>query len=149
MTTVYDVPVELFIKQAAEDLKQRPEIKPPAWSAFAKTGVHKQMPPENPDWWFVRSASVLRCLYMDGPVGVQRMRSAYGGKRDRGSSPYQFRKGSGSVIRKILQQLEAAGYVEKGKTGRRISSGGMAFLDGVAQSIKPKAIESTPGLDRY
>ncbi len=133
MTTVYDVPADWLIKQAAEELKQRPEVKPPEWSAFVKTGIHREMPPENPDWWYIRAASVLRRLYVDGPVGVQRMRTAYGGKRDRGSSPYQFRKGSGSILRKIFQQMEAAGLVEKGRTGRRISPLGMSFLDTVAQ----------------
>lgn len=142
MTNVYDVPAELLIRQAAEELKQRPEIKPPAWSAFAKTGVHKQMPPENPDWWFIRSASVLRRLYIDGPVGVQRMRTAYGGRHDRGSSPYQFRKGSGSILRKVFQQLEAAGFVEKGRSGRRISSRGMSFIDGVANKIEISSHET-------
>ena len=107
MTTLYDIPAELLIPKVAEELKKRKEIQPPAWAAFAKAGVHQQMPPEDPDWWFIRSASVLRRLYVDGPVGVQRMRTAYGGKRDRGSSPFQFRKGGGSSLRKILQQLEA------------------------------------------
>jgi small subunit ribosomal protein S19e len=28
----------------------------------------------NPDWWFVRAASMLRKLYLRGPIGVSRMR---------------------------------------------------------------------------
>ncbi|MDD1677521.1 MAG: 30S ribosomal protein S19e [Methanomicrobiales archaeon] len=135
MTTVFDVPADSLITRLSSELKKRSEIKAPAWAAFAKTGVHKQMPPEDQDWWFIRSAALLRRLYVDGPVGVQRMRTAYGGKRDRGSSPYQFRKGSGSIIRKIFQQLEKAGYVEKNKTGRRISAAGMSYLDSLANEI--------------
>jgi small subunit ribosomal protein S19e len=135
MTTVFDVPADSLIDRLSEELKKRNEIKPPAWAAFAKTGVHKQMPPESQDWWFIRSAALLRRLYVDGPVGVQRMRTAYGGKRDRGSSPYQFRKGSGSIVRKIFQQLETAGLVEKMKSGRRISAAGMSYLDSLANDL--------------
>jgi small subunit ribosomal protein S19e len=149
MTTIYDIPAELLIPKVAEELKKRKEIQPPAWAAFAKAGVHQQMPPEDPDWWFIRAASVLRKLYIDGPVGVQRMRTVYGGKRDRGSSPFQFRKGGGSALRKILQQLEAAGFVVKEKSGRSLSVAGKSFLDGVAHGLRKNAEEQVAGLSKY
>ena len=133
MTTVYDVPADLLIRKVAEALRSRQEIKPPAWAAFAKTGVHKEMPPEDPDWWFIRSAAVLRRVYVDGPLGVQRMRSFYGGAKNRGSKPNAFRKGSGSILRKSLQQLEACKFAIHDKTGRRISPEGQAFLDAMAK----------------
>jgi small subunit ribosomal protein S19e len=149
MTTVYDIPVDLLIRSVAAELKKRPEFTPPEWAAFAKTGVHKEQPPQDPDWWFVRTAAVFRRTYIDGPVGVERMRSFYGGKKNRGSKPSQFRKGSGSVLRKAFQQLEAAGFVLHDKTGRRVSPQGASFLDGVAMSLKPSALEGTPELARY
>jgi small subunit ribosomal protein S19e len=136
MTTVFDVPPDHIIRRVAEELKKRKEITPPAWAAFAKTGVHKEMPPEDPDWWFTRAAAVLRRVYVDGPLGVERMRSFYGGNKNRGSRPNAFRKGSGSVLRKSLQQLEAAGLIIHDKTGRRISPAGMAFLDNLSQEVK-------------
>jgi len=71
MTTVYDVPADHLIRSVAEELKKRQEIKPPAWAAFAKTGVHKEMPPEDPDWWFTRAAAVLRRVYVDWPPGCR------------------------------------------------------------------------------
>jgi small subunit ribosomal protein S19e len=136
MTTVYDVPADHIIRRVAEELKKRKEIVPPAWAAFAKTGVHKELPPEDPDWWFTRAAAVLRRVYVDGPLGVERMRSFYGGNKNRGSKPNAFRKGSGSILRKSLQQLEAAGLVIHDKTGRRVSPAGMAFLDNLSQEVK-------------
>ena len=136
MTTVYDVPADHIIRRVAEELKKRKEIVPPAWAAFAKTGVHKEMPPEDPDWWFIRAAAVLRRVYVDGPLGVERMRSFYGGKKNRGSRPNAFRKGSGSVLRKSLQQLEAAGLIIHDKTGRKVSPAGMSFLDNLSQEVK-------------
>jgi len=135
MTTVYDVPADHIIRRVAEELKKRKEIVPPAWAAFAKTGVHKEMPPEDPDWWFTRAAAVLRRVYVDGPLGVERMRSFYGGKKNRGSKPNAFRKGSGSILRKSLQQLEAAGLIIHDKTGRRVSPEGMKFLDNLSQEV--------------
>jgi small subunit ribosomal protein S19e len=132
MTTVYDVPADLLIRKVAEVLKSRQEIKPPAWASFAKTGVHKEMPPEDPDWWYVRSAAVLRRVYVDGPLGVQRMRSFYGGKKNRGSKPNAFRKGSGAILRKALQQLEACKFILHDKTGRRLSPEGHSFMDAMA-----------------
>ena len=149
MTTLYDIPADLLIPTVAAELKKRKEIQPPAWAVFAKAGVHQQMPPEDPEWWFIRSASVLRRLYIDGPVGIQRMRTAYGGKRDRGSSPFQFRKGGGSSLRKILQQLEAAGLVTKDRTGRSLSVAGRSFLDDVAHGLRKTAEERVAGLSKY
>jgi small subunit ribosomal protein S19e len=94
------------------------------------------MPPEDPDWWFTRAAAVLRRVYVDGPLGVERMRSFYGGNKNRGSRPNAFRKGSGSILRKSLQQLEAAGLIIHDKTGRRVSPAGMSFLDNLSQEVK-------------
>ncbi len=136
MTTVFDAIPDHLIRKVAEELRKRKEITPPDWAAFAKTGAHKEMPPEDPDWWYVRVAAVLRRVYVDGPLGVERMRSFYGGKKNRGSKPNAFRKGSGSILRKSLQQLEAAGLVIHDKTGRKVSPAGMAFLDNMAQEVK-------------
>jgi small subunit ribosomal protein S19e len=136
MTTVFDASADHLIRKVAEELRKHKEITPPPWAAFAKTGAHKEMPPEDPDWWFVRAAAVLRRVYVDGPLGVERMRSFYGGKKNRGSKPNAFRKGSGSILRKSLQQLEAAGLVVHDKTGRKVSPAGMAFLDSIAHEVK-------------
>lgn len=136
MTTVYDVPAEPLIKKLAEKLKNEFNIQPPEWAMWVKTGVHKERPPENPDWWYIRVASVLRRVYMRGPIGVSRLRKFYGGKRDRGSKPYRRVKGSGSIARKALQQLEEIGLVEKkeGK-GRVITPKGQSLLDNIAHEV--------------
>jgi len=119
MTTVYDVPADRFIRTLAEELKKRPEMKPPDWAAFAKTGVHKQMPPTDPEWWFVRAASILRRVYIEGPIGVQRNAARYTGVRRDRAPNRTVQEGSGSILRKALQQLENAGLIQKDKAGRR------------------------------
>jgi small subunit ribosomal protein S19e len=135
MTTAFDIPPDALIKRLGEELKKKSEITPPVWAPFVKTGVHKELPPEDPDWWYVRAGAVLRRIYRDGPVGVERLRSVYGGSKNRGSKPNKFRKGSGAILRKILQQLETAGLVEKSKTGRYISPAGRAFVDEIAHTL--------------
>ena len=143
MTTVYDVPPNDLIAAVAQELKAAGKVQPPAWAEFAKTGVNREMPPTNPDWWFVRCASVLRRIYIDGPVGVSRLRSFYGGKHRKGVATGFFCKGSGSVARESLQQLEKAGYVKKIKKGRQMTPEGQAYLDSVAQKIKSQTQGST------
>ena len=118
MTTVFDVPAELLINTVADEFRDNNDkIVAPEWTKLVKTGVHKERKPENIDWWYVRCASILRRVYIDGPVGVRSLRTFYGGKKDRGVNPEKFRKGSGSIVRVALHQLEDAGYVEKVDAG--------------------------------
>lgn len=145
MTTVFDVPADLLINQVAEEFKANDKIEPPAWSNFVKTGVHKERKPESLDWWFVRCASILRRVYIDGPVGVMSLRTFYGGKKDRGVRPEKFRKGSGAIIRGALHQLEDAGYVEKVEGGRVITPAGRSFLDKKSGEL----IKDIPSLEKY
>ena len=110
MVNVKEVPADLFIKYLANYLKTNaPTVKPPTWALFVKTGPHKERVPDNPDWWYYRTASILRKLYVNGkPIGVGTFRTIYGGLKYRGSAPPHFRKAGASHIRHILQQLEAA-----------------------------------------
>ena len=145
MTTVFDVPADLLITKVAEELKNNEKIESPAWSNFVRTGVHKERKPENNDWWYVRTASIIRRVYIDGPVGVESLRTFYGGKKDRGVRPEVFKKGSGAIIRNALHQLEDAGYVEKVEGGRIVTPQGRSFLDLIAGDI----IDTVSGLEKY
>lgn len=140
MPTIYDVDAEELLEKAAEELKKIPEIKQPAWAAFVKTGMHKERPPVNEDWWYIRTASVLRTVYRLGPVGISKLRAKYGGKKNKGVKKEHFYKGSGSILRKSMQQLEKAGFVkflDKGvHKGRVITPKGTSFLDKIATQIK-------------
>ena len=105
MVTVYDITPDKLIREVAEELKSYSEITPPTWAPFVKTGVHKELPPDNPDWWYVRSASVLRKVYMKGPIGTQRLKAMYGGRKNRGSKQEKSRTGSGSIARNRIALL--------------------------------------------
>jgi small subunit ribosomal protein S19e len=134
MASVRDISADKLIGKVAAELQKMEEMKPPEWAGFVKTGVHKERPPIQSDWWWIRAASMLRKLYLNQPVGVSALRREYGGRKNRGHKPEHRRNASGAVIRRILHQLEAAGMVktEKGK-GRIITPKGMSFLDKLAK----------------
>ena len=136
MTTPFDVKSDVLIGLVSNKLKDYREVEPPDWASIAKTGVHKERIPDDPDWWYVRSAAILCTIHNDGPVGIEKLRTKYGGKKRKGNKPPKFAKGSGSIQRKICQQLEASGLVEKAdKDGRKLSPKGKSFLDKCAQEI--------------
>lgn len=136
MTTAYDISADSMIKSVADKLKENEHVNPPEWAAHVKTGVHKELPPIEADWWYTRCAAVLRTVYMEGPIGVERLRSVYGGSKNRGVNPSKKVKGSGSIARVSLQQLESAGFVRKLKSGRVIAPAGQSFMDNTAHDLK-------------
>jgi len=143
---INDVYPNELIEKAAEELKKVEAIKQPVWAFFAKTGVHKGRPPVDKDWWYKRAAAVLRTVQILGPIGVSKLRTKYGGKQRRGHQPPHFKKGSGSVIRNVLQQLDKAGFTkfsERGvHKGRIITKEGKLFLNKITEEImKSKGIE--------
>ena len=151
MPTPYDVPASNLIEKLARYLKDNvDEITPPLWATLIKTGSHVEKPPKERDWWFTRCASILRKIYMKGPIGVERLRSEYGGKVNRGTKPEHARKGSGVIIRKALQQLEAAGFVVTLRnSGRVVTSNGRGVLDRLSTQIKKDLIQTLPELKKY
>lgn len=135
--SIKDVSPSDLTHQLSKELKKRDEIQPPEWSHFTKTGAHKERPPDQPDWWYLRSASILRRVYEKGPIGVSRLSTYYGGKKTRGSAPEKSRKGSRKITRTILQQLEDAGLIIKTKReGRKISSDGTSLLTQISMQIQ-------------
>ncbi len=136
MVTVRDVDQGKFVSALSEKLEKMENLKMPEWAKFIKTGSHVERPPQQDNWWYMRAASVLRMIYLDGPVGVERLRSYYGGQKNLGHRPHHFRKAGGKIIRYIIQKFEEEGFVtknEKGKHGRMITPKGQKFLDSVAK----------------
>ncbi len=151
MTTAYDVPANVLINRLSGYMKENiREIQPADWAGFVKTGSHVERVPQNPDWWYVRSASLLRKLYMNGPVGVSRLRKEYGGRKRRGVRPAHFAKAGGNILRSILQQLEQAGLAQKdGTKGRVVSGKGRSLLDAMSTQIKRDLDRENPDLQNY
>lgn len=136
--TIYDVPASV-VKDIAEELKKIEAVKPPEWSQFVKTGGDRERRPENADWWYVRSASVLRKIRIYGPIGIPTLRRKYGGKKNRGHNPEAMRRGSGTIIRNVIHQLEKAELLKKTKEGRVVTPKGIALLDKISHKVKGEA----------
>jgi len=150
MTTAYDVPAEPLIQKMAVKLKERPELSPPEWSAYVKTGANREKPPQQKDWWHVRLAAILRKVYIQGPIGTERLSAEFGGNKNRGSKPNRVMKGSGSIVRKSLMQLEKAGLLTsvKGK-GRVVTPAGQKFVDTIAHELHKELALKNPELGKY
>lgn len=150
MATAYDVPANELIEKTSEKLlNEVDEIEMPDWAKYVKTAPNKERSPTQKNWWYRRSAALLRKVYTKQPIGVERLRKYYGAKDKTGSSPEHASKGSGKIIRRNLQQLEEAGFVESTPEGRKITSGGKSFLDSVATDLKKELEKEREELKKY
>ena len=152
MVTLYDAPIEELLSELSGRLADRDAIEAPEWARYVKTGPGRELPPEQADFWARRTASVLRKVAVDGPVGVDGLATAYGNTKS-GSTRYRVappRKanGSGSIIRTILQQLEEEGLVsQQGDAGRIVTPEGRSLLDSTAGDVLEDL--DRPELERY
>ena len=138
MNSVFELNAQEYNLKLAEALKNVSEFKEPEWAQFVKSSSSKERPIEDPDFWHKRSASILRQIYKKEIVGVNRLKTKYGSRKNRGFKPEKFKKGSGKIIRTILQQSDAAGFTEIAKTlkgvkskrpGRQLTQVGKEFLE--------------------
>lgn len=136
MTSMHDSNIQKTLENAAEKLKSN--LKTPEWAKFVKTSCGKDRTPDK-EYWHIRGASILRQIYLKGPIGTSKLKKKYGCKKNRGVKPEQFRPGTGKIIRNLLQQLESAGLVTKQNKGvhkgRIITGKGKSLMD---QSAKLK-----------
>jgi len=154
MPSAYDVPQNILVERLAIVLKTefKDKIVPPEWSKFCKTGRHKERLPDMApnEWWYIRAASVLKTIYKKGPIGVSELRNIYGGRKRRGMKKEHFYKGSGSIVRTIVQQLEEAGLVKKYQNkGRVVTDFGKSVVDREATKILKELVQENPELKKY
>jgi small subunit ribosomal protein S19e len=141
MATAYDVPAEKLIPKIADELKKIETIAPPDWAAFVKTGRHREKSPVNNDWWHTRTAAVLRKIYIEGPVGTTRLAAMYGGRAVRGSR---------SISRMTVQQLEKSQLVQKQKDGGRVvTAKARKMIDQMSTQILKDMAALNPELTKY
>jgi small subunit ribosomal protein S19e len=149
MAKAYDVPADVLINKLSEILKGE-DISIPTWVPFVKTGAHAEKPPQKNDWWYTRCASLLRKIYLHGPVGVKDLRGMYGGAKAVGYGGAHHRDAGGAIIRTAIHNLEKLGYLDKveGK-GRTVSHEGMKKIDRVSTEILTELITKNPSLKKY
>ncbi len=147
-----DVSTNDLIAKVAKALKEnyKTTIVPPVWIALVKSGSHNERPPQEPDFWYLRCASLLYNAYKHGSIGVREMRKKYGGRTQHIVSRSHHRQAGGKIIRLAFQQLEKSGLMKLDKakvqkepskpvfTGRVLSSQGRALLDKTAKELATK-----------
>ncbi len=149
MAKVYDVPADKLIERLSLALKNE-DIPAPSWIPFVKTGAHADKPPQDREWWHKRCASIMRKIYLNGPIGINALRNDYGGGKPSGYGAAHHKDAGGAIIRNAIQGLEKLGYLEKvEKKGRIISKQGMQKLDRLATEILKELIVETPQLKIY
>ena len=140
MTSVFEINAQEYNLKLAEALKKIPEFKEPDWAKLVKSGPSKERPIDDLDFWHKRAASILRQIYKKKIVGVSKLRTKYGSKKNRGFKPEEFRKAGGKIIRTILQQSDKAGLTEiakdirevrSKKPGRQLTKKGKDFLEAI------------------
>ena len=134
--SIYELSPQEYNVKLAEALKKVPEFKEPEWAEFVKSGSSKSRPIDEKDFWHKRAASILRQIYKNKVVGVNRLRVRYGSRKNRGSQPEKFKKSGGKIIRTILQQADKAGFTEilkvRGKRcGRQLTQNGKKFIESI------------------
>jgi len=135
MAKVYDVPADVLLRKLTDILKNE-DIPAPSWTSFVKTGSHADRPPHEKDWWHIRCASILRKIYLHGPIGINDLRKEFGGGKPVGYGAAHHRDAGGAIIRNAIHGLEKLGYVEKvEKKGRIVTKQGMQKLDRLATEI--------------
>ena len=131
---IFDVPTSFLLEAMAKDLKHKNTVHPPAFAPFVKTGAQAERAPQDPDWYYMRCASVMYRVMKDGPIGTESLRTYYGGRKNRGAKPHKHYKAGGKIIRLALQQLEKSGLIKKGeKGGRTISPTGQKFMNDMSR----------------
>ncbi len=137
---VYEMDSQNYNLKLAEALKKIPEFKHPEWVKYVKSSPSKERPVEDTDFWYKRAASILRQIYRNKTIGVNRLRTKYGSKQNRGFKPERFKRAGGKIIRTILQQSDRAGFTEIGKkikgvgeikSGRKLTEKGRKFLESI------------------
>ncbi len=140
MTIVYEINSHEYNLKLADALKKIPEFKIPEWVYFVKSSPSKARPIDDDNFWFKRTASILKHIYKNKIVGVNRLRTRYGSRKNRGMKPERFMKAGGKIIRTILQQADSAGFtriaeqvkgVRSKKPGRELTQKGKEFLEAI------------------
>lgn len=138
MADIFEVDTAELIARTAASLKQS-GVERPKYIEYVKSGAGRERQPTSPDFYYTRCASILRQVYMNGPIGVSKLRERYGNRKKHLVAKHHHVRAGGSIIKDAFDALEKKGYVKKAKKGRVITSAGRSFLDKIANEIQKGA----------
>ncbi|KAL6627912.1 40S ribosomal protein S19-A [Neocallimastix sp. 'constans'] len=138
--TVRDINSQIFVKAYATHLKNSGKMTSPKYVDRRMTSVKKYSINEN-DLYYIKAASIARHFYLRSNVSIGSLYKSYGGSsrhsiHSTSSLSYNPTTDSGNTIRKIIENLEVMGILEKDYYGgRRLSQKGRKSLDSEAIQI--------------
>jgi len=107
VSSLRDISAAEFIKAYAAHLKKSNKLELPDWVDYVKTAHGREMPPLDPDWYFVRAASVVRKIYLNRGLGVGALAHWYGKAVRKTNKPQHHHRASRKVIRHVLNAVSA------------------------------------------
>jgi small subunit ribosomal protein S19e len=134
MSNVFEVDANTLVERVAAKLKEA-KIPKPDYIDFVKSGPGKERVPESQDFWYFRCASILRQVYINGPVGISSLRTRYGSRKEHIVSRHHHMRAGGSIIKDAFDALEKQNYIKKTKVGRIIAPAGKSMLDKLSNEI--------------
>ena len=134
--TLRDVRPLRWVKAMAQHLKQEGKLFVPNCTEFMKTSHGRERAPQNPDWYFIRCASVLRAIYVRPGTGYGGMSKRFGIKKNRGSQPEITTRAARGLLHWCCRSLEGLKLIAKGKeSGRVITKEGRKKSDTIAFNV--------------
>eukprot|EP00759_Apiculatamorpha_spiralis_P007309 PhF_6_TR14306/c0_g1_i1/m.22975/K02966/RP-S19e, RPS19; small subunit ribosomal protein S19e len=141
---VKDVDADQWIKGFAAHLKQQGQLDVPEFVDFAKTGISRVLSPQNPDWYYVKAAAVLRRVYLRPFTGIGGLRRVFAKTWGR-SRPQHLVLAAGGVTRKVLQSLEKLNLLTKSEDGGRvITKSARRDCDRIAMKVLGRKVRIEP-----
>jgi small subunit ribosomal protein S19e len=81
-------------------------------------------------------------------MGISDLETYFGGRKKTGYGLAHQRPAGSSSIRKCLNQLQAAGYIQKTSKGRIVTSEGRRLCDRLSTEIFKEIVKQNPELSR-
>merc|ERR1719326_1228399 len=138
--TLKDADAHKWVKAYAAHLKKQGKLPVPKWVDLAKTGIQCELAPYDPDWFYIRTASVARQVYVRPGSGIGGLTKRYGGSFQKQTIRPHFQKAAGGPIRKALQGLEELGILEKRADGAPDHEEGCAGYGSHCRCCRPRPV---------
>ncbi len=110
MEQVYRVKATPLIEAIKETLKTKNEIELPINWDLIKTSHGKEFSPEDPNWFYVRMASIVRTVMCKGTVSLKTLARKHSCRKNSGVRPSRYAKASDFVNESAVEQLIKIGW---------------------------------------
>ncbi len=135
MSNILEAEGSKLIQRTAEKLRESGNIARPEYVLYVKSGAGRERVPSSTEFWYFRCASILRQTYLNGPIGISKLRTRYSNRKRHVVHKHHNMRAGGSIIKDAFDALEKAGYVKKTKDGRELTPKGRSFLDKTAGEV--------------